>query len=69
MSPREQRRLGVERLPRGLGEALPLLDEARLIRATLGEYLYAQFREQRRAEWRDYRDQVHAWELEQYLAG
>jgi len=54
-------------LPATLGEALDALSEDTLIRETLGDSIYEGFIEAKSIEWKEYREQVHAWELERYL--
>jgi glutamine synthetase len=54
-------------LPATLGEALEGLREDSLIRETLGDSIYEGFIEAKSIEWKEYRKQVHAWELERYL--
>ncbi len=67
MSERERKRRKIEELPRDLGEALEELKKNKVVRAALGEHIYAHFMEAKRAEWQEYISRVHAWELEQYL--
>jgi glutamine synthetase len=69
LSVRERGRLGIERLPRSLVEALDLLEEDRVARGALGEHIYGYFLRTKRAEWREYTHAVHPWELERYLEG
>ena len=38
------------------------------MRAALGEHITEQFLAAKRSEWREYNQQVSAWELERYLA-
>lgn len=67
MSARERSRLGIQELPRHLGEALDRLEEDRVVRAALGEHVYAHFLETKRREWREYIAVVHRWEIDRYL--
>lgn len=67
MSVRERQRLRIPALPRHLGEALDALEDDRLMRTTLGEYLYTRFVLAKRAEWDGYLAHVHPWEVGQYL--
>jgi glutamine synthetase len=66
MSSRERQRLGIEELPRNLGEALDTLARDRLIRGALGEHIYSHFTHSKRAEFESYLAHVHPWELERY---
>lgn len=54
-------------LPATLGEALEGLREDTLVRDTLGDSLYEGFLDAKSIEWTEYRQQVHAWELERYM--
>jgi glutamine synthetase len=67
LSTEEGRRLGVERLPETLGEAVELAADSELVLRTLGEHMFRRFIEIKRNEWDTYRTQVTRWELERYL--
>ena len=66
LSPRERQRLRISELPAQLGDALDALERDRLVRATLGEHVFGQLLETRRAEWREYLGMVHPWEVGRY---
>ena len=68
MSFRERRRLRLDDLPQDLSEACDELEKNDVMRAALGEHITEQFLAAKRAEWREYNQQVSAWELERYLA-
>lgn len=55
-------------LPATLGEAIDNLREDSLIREALGDSIYESFIDAKSIEWTEYRQQVHAWELERYLS-
>lgn len=55
-------------LPSTLGDALDALREDNLIRETLGDSIHEGFIEAKSIEYTEYREQVHAWELERYLS-
>jgi len=44
------------------------LEKNDVMRAALGEHITEQFLAAKRSEWREYNQQVSAWELERYLA-
>jgi glutamine synthetase len=67
MSYRERRKYRIDELPRDLHEALECLEKDEVIRAALGEHIYARFVEAKREEWQEYIGQVSEWELERYL--
>jgi glutamine synthetase len=54
-------------LPATLGEALDALREDTLMRECLGDSIYEGFVDAKSIEWTEYRQQVHAWELDRYL--
>jgi glutamine synthetase len=54
-------------LPATLGEALEGLHEDALVRDTLGDSIYEGFIDAKSIEWTEYRQQVHAWEIERYM--
>lgn len=60
-------RMGISLLPASLGEALAALREDEVVRAALGEQIAVWFDEVKSREWREYRRQVHRWELDRYL--
>jgi glutamine synthetase len=60
---------GIKELPGTLVEALEELEKDDVIRAALGEHVYANFVEAKREEWNEYRSQVSAWEIDRYLEG
>jgi glutamine synthetase len=68
MSYRERRRLRVDDLPQDLNEACNELEKDDILTAALGEHIASHFLTAKRAEWREYNQQVSAWELERYLA-
>ena len=54
-------------LPANLHEAIVAMESSELIRQTLGEHVFEFVLRNKRAEWRDYRRQVSAYELDRYL--
>jgi len=68
MTAGEREQLGIGNLPENLPEALQELKKDRVIQEALGEHVYQRFIEAKQIEWERYRVQVHAWELEEYLA-
>ena len=67
MSFREKRRLRIDDLPHDLNEACDELEKNGLIIDALGEHVATHFLDAKRQEWREYINQVHHWELENYL--
>ena len=63
----ELKTLGIDILPSSLWEAYHALEKDDVVRSTLGEHIYSQFRDIKKKEWDDYRIQVFDYELEKYL--
>ncbi|MGB9977967.1 type I glutamate--ammonia ligase [Methanobacterium sp.] len=63
----ELKTLGIDVLPSSLWEAYHALEKDDVVRATLGDHIYTQFRDIKKKEWDDYRIQVFDYELEKYL--
>ena len=63
----ERRAMGIEPLPQNLAEAIAVMERSELVAETLGEQVFDFFLRNKRAEWKDYRSQVTAFELERYL--
>jgi len=67
LTPQEREHLGIGILPENLKEALNHLAEDRVIQEALGPHILHRFMEAKQIEWNNYKIQVHAWELENYL--
>jgi glutamine synthetase len=67
MSHREKRRLRIDDLPRDLNEACDELEKDDVVRAALGEHIGEHFLAAKRAEWSEYSEAIHPWEVERYL--
>ena len=63
----ERRAMGIEPLPSSLGRALELMERSELVAETLGEHVFDFFLRNKRAEWRDYRQEITQFELDRYL--
>ena len=63
----ELHRLGTQKLPMSLGDALTALSEDDVIRDALGDYIFEQLLSVKREEWDDYRQDVSPWEHARYL--
>ena len=64
---REKRRLRIDDLPRDLNEACDELEKDDVIRDALGAHIFEHFLAAKRAEWTEYRETIHPWEVERYL--
>jgi glutamine synthetase len=63
----EQADLGIASLPHNLEDALTLLEADDVLRAALGEHIFDAYLQEKWAEWREYRAQVHKWEIDRYM--
>jgi glutamine synthetase len=63
----ERKHYGIRNLPSNLSEALDELEADDVMKSALGEHIYDRFMTAKRIEWDEYRQQVHPWELDQYL--
>jgi len=67
MSQAERSLEGISSIPDSLGEALLELEKDQFCRDVLGEHIFSRFLEAKTIEWEVYKNQVHQWEIEQYL--
>jgi len=67
MSADERAVVGIESLPKTLGDALIELSANSVIKQALGNHIYEHFMEAKTIEWTQYRTQVHQWEVDNYL--
>jgi glutamine synthetase len=59
--------LGIEQLPQSLADSLRVMERSELVRETLGEHIFEWFVRNKRIEWRAYKTQVSAFEIDRYL--
>jgi glutamine synthetase len=67
LSDAELDRLGIEYLPRTLGEAIAEAKKDPFVKQSLGEPLFREYIKVRESEWKAYREQVTEWEIANYL--
>ncbi len=67
LSDQELERRGILWLPRTVGEAIAEAKKDPFIKETLGEVAFREHIKVRESEWRDYREQVTPWEVQNYL--
>ncbi|MGI9658608.1 MAG: glutamine synthetase family protein [Gaiellaceae bacterium] len=68
LTPTEREDLGIVGLPENLGQAVEELAHSELAEKALGKHIHDRYVDLKRAEWNEYRVQVHPWEIERYLA-
>ncbi len=67
LSDQELEKRGIQYLPRTVGEAIAESKKDPFIRETLGDVAFNEYIKVRESEWRDYREQVTQWEVQNYL--
>ena len=67
LSEAERRKLGIQALPRSLGEAIEVAQSSVLLRECLGEHIFTSFLKNKRLEWERYCSTVTDYELKTYL--
>ncbi|MGC8746744.1 MAG: glutamine synthetase, partial [Candidatus Saccharicenans sp.] len=75
LSPSQQRKKGIEVLPRNLQEAIKLTEKSSLVRETLGDHLFEKFLANKHREIEEYQKnvpdeydkQVSPYEIKKYL--
>ena len=66
LSPAELEKIGVQELPRTLGEAVDAFAADPFIEKALGTELRAEFIRYKRAEWEEYHQSISQWEIDRY---
>lgn len=67
MTDEQRAAAGIQNLPRDIMEAVRLLSEDWIIRDALGAHVFSNFVKAKKIEWECYSQQVHQWELDEYL--
>ncbi len=63
----ESKELGIRSLPHDLSHALDALESDDVMRQALGEHIFSEYISLKREEWASYNEQVHDWEIRQYM--
>ena len=58
---------GIGTLPESLHQAIGICEKSQLVKDTLGDHLFGNFIDNKKAEFQEYRSQVTQWELKKYL--
>jgi glutamine synthetase len=58
---------GITSLPHDLTHAIDALEADEVVREALGEHIFSEYVRLKRGEWAEYNEQVHRWELDQYM--
>ena len=54
-------------LPHDLSHALDALEADNVMRQALGDHIFTEYVRLKREEWASYNEQVHDWEIRQYM--
>ena len=68
LSDQELTKRGIQYLPRTVGEAIAEAKRDSFVRESLGEIAFQEYIKVRESEYRDYREQVTQWEIDNYLS-
>jgi glutamine synthetase len=63
----ESAELGIKSLPHDLSHALDALEADEVMRSALGDHIFTEYIRLKRDEWATYNEQVHQWELDEYM--
>ncbi|WP_406655576.1 glutamine synthetase family protein [Methanolobus sp. ZRKC2] len=67
MTPQQLKERSIETLPTTISESAEYLEKDELLREKLGAHVHDNILRLAKAEWDDYRKQVHEWEVKRYL--
>ncbi|MDO5155119.1 MAG: type I glutamate--ammonia ligase [Eubacteriales bacterium] len=67
MTAEELEGLGIEPIPSNLSKACQFFENDTFMKDVLGEHVHEKYLQAKRAEWNEFREQVTAWEIDQYL--
>jgi glutamine synthetase len=67
LSEEESVGLGITSLPHDLTKALDALEADPVMREALGEHIFSEYIRLKREEWAVYNEQVHKWEIDEYM--
>ena len=63
----ESEELGIKSLPHDLAKAIDELEADTVMQSALGDHIFTEYIRLKREEWALYNEQVHQWELDQYM--
>ncbi len=67
LSAEESDSLGIRSLPHDLSHALDQLEADDVMREALGDHIFTEYLRLKREEWAAYNEQVHQWEIDEYM--
>jgi glutamine synthetase len=63
----ESVQFGITSLPHDLPRALDALEADTVVQEALGEHIFSEYMRLKRGEWAIYNEQVHKWEIDEYM--
>ncbi len=63
----ESAELGIKSLPHDLSKAIDALEADPVMKSALGDHIFSEYIRLKRDEWALYNEQVHQWEIDQYM--
>ncbi|MGN0155021.1 MAG: glutamine synthetase family protein [Lachnospiraceae bacterium] len=67
MSKKDLEARGIEAIPSNLSKACHYFEEDEFMKEILGEHVHAKYLDAKRKEWNRFKEQVTAWEIDEYL--
>lgn len=67
MSKKELEEQGIEAIPSNLSKACHYFEDDEFMKEVLGEHVHAKYLAAKREEWNRFREQITAWEIDEYL--
>jgi glutamine synthetase len=67
LTEQESAELGIRSLPHDLTHAIDALEADSVVHEALGDHIFSEYVRLKREEWAAYNEQVHKWELDQYM--
>ncbi|HEY5585106.1 MAG TPA: type I glutamate--ammonia ligase [Ruminiclostridium sp.] len=67
LTPEQEKELKIQRLPSNLSIALQEMKKDTYIKDVLGEHIFNKYVSTKEAEWTAYNNEVHSWEIDNYL--
>ncbi|MCM1159012.1 MAG: glutamine synthetase family protein [Bacteroidales bacterium] len=67
MSKKELEKQGIEAIPSNLSKACHYFEDDEFMKGILGEHVHAKYLAAKRDEWNRFREQITAWEIDEYL--
>lgn len=67
MSHEEKLAKNIKSLPKNLGDAIHIFERSKFMKDALGKHVFENYLEAKKLEWSKYCEQVHQWEIDNYI--